>query len=131
MNKPTTQDTELQNATEKQAYKPSANQEKWLAMTIQLETDDISKIAEACGIDRSNWYKWQKDPDFVEWYNEAWEKMLQGIGWKLDMIGLKNSKRDYNFWKSMQQRTGRLQEAKGPNVQVNNFIDKKKEEYDI
>jgi len=113
-------DTKLEKPTDKQLFKPSANQEKWLDTAIQMETDEIKAISEACGIDRTVWYDWLKVEGFIEWFNAEWDKRLKGHAWKLDAIGLKNSKRDFNYWKAMQQRAGKLQDDKGNvNVQVN------------
>lgn len=111
--------TELQNATNKQLFKPSANQEKWLDTAIQMETDEIKAIAEECSIDRTQWYRWLKEDGFIDWFNAEWDRRLKGHAWKLDAIGLKNSKRDFNYWKSMMQRTGKIIEEKNTNIQVN------------
>jgi len=93
--------------TEIVEYKPSANQEKWIDIAIQMETDEIKAIAEACDIDRTTWYQWLKQDGFIEWFNTEWDKRLRGHAWRLDVIGLKNAKKDFNYWKSMQKRVGR------------------------
>ena len=108
----------MQDATTKAPYSPLPSQIVWIDTAMQLETDNISAIAEACNIDRCQWYRWMDKPGFIEWYEAEWNRRLKGIGWRLDVIGLKNARRDYNYWKSMQQRVGRLQE-KNSLTQVN------------
>lgn len=84
----------------------------WLDAAMRTESDSISDIAEACEpkLDRTNWYRWLEQSGFIEWFNNAWNERIKGHSWKLDMIGLKNAKRDFNYWKSMQQRVGNLQD---------------------
>lgn len=108
-----------QNSTDKQLFRPSAKQEKWLDTAISLETDEITKIAEECEIDRTTWYHWLKTPGFIDWFNAEWDKRLKGHAWKLDAIGMKNAKRDFNYWKGMMQRAGKMQEGGNTNIQVN------------
>lgn len=110
---------EQQNATDLQVFRPNEQQIKWLDAAIQLETDTITEIEAFCGVNRSQWYRWLREDGFIDWFNGEWDKALRGHAWKLDAIGLKNSKRDFNYWKSMQQRAGRLQENKSTNIQVN------------
>jgi hypothetical protein len=116
------QSKELVNPTDKQLFKPSANQEKWLDTAIQSETDEIAKIAEACGIDRTVWYDWLKKEGFIEWFKGEWDRRLSASGWKLDAIGMRNAKRDHKYWESMQKRVGNLHEDKSTKVLINNFI---------
>lgn len=110
---------ESQNVTDKQSFSPSADQMKWLDTAIQLETDTITDIESGCGINRKQWYRWLAIEGFIEWFNGEWEKRLKGHAWKLDAIGMKNSKRDFNYWKAMQQRAGRLQETPQSLQQIN------------
>jgi hypothetical protein len=115
----------LQNATEKPMFKPSANQEKWLATAIQSEHDEVSKIAEECGIDRAQWYRWLKEPDFIEWFKAEWNKAIQGQAWKLDVWGMKQARRDFNYWKEMQKRVGNITDEKAPSALIQqNFYEK-------
>lgn len=98
---------QLLQSTEQPIFKPTPHMEKWLDTAIQSETDEISKIALASGMDRTNWWKWQKEPGFIEWFNEAWREKLRSHAFRLDVIGLNRAKRgDYNFWKDMMKRTG-------------------------
>lgn len=119
---------ESTNSTEIVKFTPTPAMLVWLDAAMRTESDSISDIAENCEpkIDRTNWYKWLGQEGFIEWFNTTWNERLKGHAWKLDMIGLKNSKRDFNYWKSMQQRVGNLQEKQsqvsGVNVSGNAII---------
>jgi hypothetical protein len=119
----------LDKPTEEVKFKPTPHMMVWLDTALQLDTDNVTEIAQACSQDRTNWYDWQKKEGFIEWFNAEWDKRLKGHAWKLDVIGMKNAKRDFNYWKAMQNRAGRL-EDKGSNtaVQINFNSDKYVEE---
>ena len=121
----------LQNATNSDVYKPLPSQIVWLDTALQLETDSITDIEQACGIDRTQWYRWLDRPGFIDWYNNTWNEKLRGHAWKLDIIGMKQGKKDFNYWKAMQQRVGNLTEKPTVALQVNTVINEKKNEYGI
>lgn len=100
----------LRDTTKSDVYKPLPSQKVWLYTALQLETDSITDIARACGIDRTQWYRWLERPGFIEWFNNSWNESLKGHAWKLDVIGMKQGKKDFNYWKAMQQRVGNLQD---------------------
>jgi len=103
--------TELQEKpTSEIAFKATPGMKVWLDAAIQSDTDNISEIATACGMDRSAWYDWLDKPGFLEWWEAEWNRKLLGQGWRLDQIGMKNAKRDHRYWESMQKRMGRLQD---------------------
>lgn len=102
---------ERKESTLEASFAPTPHMEKWLDTAVKAETEEIKAIAEACGLDRSNWYKWLNQPGFIEWFEAEWNRKLLGNGWKLDLIGLKNAKRDHRYWESMQKRMGRLQDV--------------------
>lgn len=76
----------------------------WVNTAIHLMQENVSKIAEECGIDRSSWYKWCKDERFIIWFEEQWRKGLRGVAWQLDVIGLKRASKDFRYWERMQRR---------------------------
>lgn len=123
---------QTKDLTEIKEFKPSPGMQLWLERSIELETDSITDIAEACKMSRQSWYEFQKVPGFVEWYDAEWTRRLQGYGWKLDVYGMKNAKKDVKYWELMQKRLGRLQE-KNTNVQVNilNHLKKEQDEFGI
>lgn len=92
------------------SFKPTPHMEKWIDQAMQMETDEIKAIAEACGMDRNNWYNWLKLDGFLDWFNAEWDRRLQSVGWRLDTIAVRNAKRDYRYWEGMQKRLGRLQD---------------------
>lgn len=120
------------NPTELAEFKPTLGMEKWLETQAELMSDTITEIAEACGLDRSNWYDWLKKPGFEDWYFSEYEKRLSRIRPQLDAIGMKFAKRgEYQFWKDMQKVAGRNLDAPATAVQVNfnQVTDKDVEEF--
>lgn len=100
-------DKQLTNSTDLAIFKPTPHMEKWLDTAVQSESDSIAEIARESGLDRTNWWKWQKEPGFIEWFNAEWNKRLRSHAFRLDVIGMNRAKRgDYNFWKDMMKRAG-------------------------
>lgn len=112
-------DKASEGLTEEKEFHPTPHMLVWLDTAIQLESDNTSEISETCKISRTAWYDWLKDPEFVEWFNAEWDRRIKGHAWKLDVIGMKNSKRDFNYWKAMQQRVGRLEDKPSALQQFN------------
>lgn len=109
-----------QNSTDKEIFKPTTNMEKWLDTAIQLSDLSPTKVSEVSGIDRTSWYHWIKDEQFIAWFRGEWDKRIRSYGPVLDMIGLKKASSDYKFWEAMQKRVGNLQESSS--IQINNFV---------
>lgn len=105
-------DTSLQNVTKQAIFKPSANQEKWLDTALSMDSDEITDIAEACGLDRVNWYRWLKIPGFIEWFRSEWDRKLSAHAYKLDIVGMREAKRDPRYFEIMQKRVGNLPEGR-------------------
>lgn len=97
-----------QSVTSAKEFTPNLDMMKWVDTAIQLETDTISDIAEACGIDRKQWYRWLDRPGFIDWFRGEWNRKLQAHSWKLDAIGMKRAKVDHKYWHDMQNRVGNL-----------------------
>lgn len=114
-------------------FRPTPHMEKWLATELESQESSPKKISELSGIDKSTYYYWLKNPDFIVWYRAEWDKRLQAAGPMLDKIGLNKSKYDFKFWEAMQKRVGNLSEKPSSTtaVQVNNFIKGEKDEFGI
>lgn len=106
----TTKDDTLASPTKSDVFTPTPHMIVWLDTAIKMETDSPTEIAEACGQDRTNWYDWSKKQGFIEWFNTSWNERLRGHAWRLDVVGMKQGKKDFNYWKAMQQRVGNLKE---------------------
>lgn len=100
----------------KEEWRPTPHMIVFVDTAIRLGSDNVAEITREAGIDESTYYKWIKQPEFNKWMDEYWDKALKSNSWKLDMIGIKNAKRDFNFWKAMQQRAGRLEEKPSVNI---------------
>jgi hypothetical protein len=114
-----TDNKELEKLTDITKWKPTPGMQLWLNTAIQLESDSVSEIATECKMSRTAWYDWLKDDNFLKWWREEWNKRLAGHAWKLDAIGMKNSKRDFNYWKTMQERVGNISDKPGSLQQFN------------
>lgn len=99
-------------------FVPTPHMLVWLDTAIRTEAESPTEIAAACEpkVDRTNWYKWLELPGFIEWYRGEWDRRLRAHGPRLDVIGLKNARRDHKFWESMQKRVGNLTEGKGVSI---------------
>lgn len=106
----TTKDDTLTKSTKSDVFNPTPHMKVWLDTAIQLETDSPTDISDKSGIDRTNWYKWLDQDGFIEWFNATWNERLRGHAWRLDVVGMKQGKKDFNYWKAMQQRVGNLKE---------------------
>lgn len=94
-------------STKTRQFNPTSSMQIWVATSISLSSDNISEIAQECGIDRTSWYKWLQHPKFLEWYEKERERNLVLLRQKLDNIGIKKSKSDFQYWKAMQKIAGR------------------------
>ena len=116
-------DLQLQNATIPTDFKPSPHMIVWLNTAIQSESFVIDEIARISGIAESSYYRWVKLDGFNEWFTNEFNKKLKAQSWKLDIIGMKNAKKDFKYWESMQKRVGNLLDQKTQNLQINNLVD--------
>lgn len=123
---------EKKDLTIQKEFTPTPAMIVWLDTALQLMTDNISEIERASKITAQSWYGWLKDDDFRLWFKTNWDKRLAGESWKLDVIGLRQAKKDHKYWQDMQRRVGNLREDNGTvAVQVNNFIKNEKDSYGI
>lgn len=111
------------NSTESIEFKPTSSMKLWIAASIQLGTDNITKIAKECEVDRKNWYLWLKKPGFIEWYEKELQRSVVLIRQRLDNIGLRKAETDFRYFEAMQKVLGRDlsddKDPKSPGVQVN------------
>lgn len=100
-------------------FQPTPHMIVWLDAALKSETDEIAVIAKNCNMSRNSWYRWVRNPKFIEWFDAEWDKKIKSYAWKLDAIGMKNAKRDYNYWKAMQHRVGNtVEESKSSSATV-------------
>lgn len=115
-------DKQTLDVTDKKPFRPTPHMIVWLDAALQLMTDNISEIERACNITAKTWHEWQKNDEFRLWYRENWDKRIASHSWKLDVIGMKNAKRDHKYWEGMQKRVGNFREEKDSsdlNIQIN------------
>lgn len=84
-------------------FEPTAHMLVWLDKAIELQTDNISEIADGCSQSRTNWYDWLQIPGFENWYFENYKAKRRRWLPTLDKIGMKNASRDFNYWKEMKK----------------------------
>lgn len=103
-----------------QSFKPTLGMEKWLNTQIETRSDSPTYISKKSGLSKTNWYDWLKKPGFEDWYYQAYEEKTRRWRPYLDTIGLKNARKDYNYWKDMQKIAGRKEDT--TDIQINNLI---------
>ncbi len=122
----------LPNVIAKKEFSPTPHMIVWLDTALRLMSDTVTEIGSACNIAPKTWYEWLKNDDFRLWFKTNWDKRLAGESWKLDVIGLKQARKDHKYWQDMQRRVGNLREDnRTVAVQVNNFIKNEKDSYGI
>jgi len=86
-------------------FKPNSKQLKLLKSALNIEVkSSVTALCEASEIERSTYYRWFENPDFVAWWNEQWASSISRYKWILDKIGLQKAKEDYRYWKAMQDK---------------------------
>ena len=94
-----------ENDTELTIFKPTAQMLKWLKSALDPEvTPTISAIAEDCSVNRENWYKWRKRPEFKKWWVGVWEAGMADAEWYLDKVGLLKATIDHRYWRDLQMK---------------------------
>lgn len=119
---------DLQKSSKPIEFKATPAMKVFIDTAIRLMSDNVAEITREAGIDESNYYKWRDLEGFNEWFRAEWDRRLNGVGWKLDVIGIKNAKRDHKYWQDMQRRVGNIKDTPNSLVQVNNFSEQRKKE---
>jgi hypothetical protein len=116
--------TELKKIDEKAVFKPTPTMEKWVAIAIQSGSDNVAEICRETQVTESAYYQWKKNPQFSKWMNDYANQLIRGDGWKLQNIGMRNAKRDFRYWESMQKIVGNINETSQVqnNIQFNSFF---------
>lgn len=93
------------NTETPQTWRPTDNQIKVLQAALSPETQPtISAWFREAGVGRENWYDWNKNPEFVSWWNEEWKKGMERLEPYLDKIGLIKAMKDYRYFEAMQMK---------------------------
>ncbi len=112
-------DITQQDTTISKPFKPSTNQEKWVDTAIRIGDLSPSKVSEECSIDRTRWYDWIKDEQFIVWFRAEWDKWIRAYGPALDLMGIKKAANDFRYWESMQRRVGNIVDSPKSLQQIN------------
>lgn len=100
-----TQKTLETTFTELTGFKPNKQQLGWLKSALDPTVQPtIKAIATDCGVNRENWYKWLKNPKFVEWFSTAWKKGMERTEWFFDKVGMVQATKDYRYFEAMQMK---------------------------
>lgn len=128
--------TELsKESTEIEVFKPTPHMIVWIDTAIQMIGESIESIATECGIDRSTYYSWKKDPKWIDWYTEEYKKRRSRLIPQLDEIAMKWARKgSFSHLELLTGKAGDLPN-KGPDtaIQVNivNHLKKEKDEFGI
>lgn len=118
-------------STELATFTPTPAMRIWLDTAIDMQSDSITDIANACQLSRAAWYEWLKVPGFEDWYYTNYKQQRRRWLPKLDAMGMANAKRDFNYWKEMKKAAGDGDESGGTKIQINNFIKGEKDKFNI
>lgn len=86
-------------------FKPNKRQIALLrAWANPEQKPTITAICETVGINRTTYYVWFSNDDFVEWFEKEWRRAMKDMEPYLDNIGLKKAVKDYKYWEAMQMK---------------------------
>jgi len=116
-------------------FKPTEAMWDYLNTAVTLLTTSPTIVGDNCDVSRMSWYRWKKDPAFMNWFWTEYKLARQRVIPDLDRIAMKYAERgEFEFWKAMNQKVGELpmDGAKvDVNLQVNNLIQEQRDKYDI
>ncbi len=96
-------------------WKPTEDMQKIFEIAASPDTtDNITEWFRRAGMEekRNKWLSWQKNPQFVKWWNENWNKVMRAAVTYLDKVGLELARTDCRYWEAMQKKYGGYQEQK-------------------
>lgn len=64
----------------------------------------ITAECEAAGINRTTYYRWFEQEDFVAWFQEAFAKGMRERESYLDKVGMIKATEDYRYWEGLQTK---------------------------
>jgi len=120
--------------TESKEFQPTPHMLVWLDTQVRTHSDVIDEIARESKVTEQAWYKWLKQDGFEDWYWAEYDKRTRRWKPTVDAIGLKFARRgSAEHFKYLAQRAGNTREDKGTTipVQINNFLNKEKNEFNI
>lgn len=93
---------EQQNSTK---FEPTDRQLALLRARLDVEIKPtITAECKEAGIDRGTYYDWMKNPDFVEWFNNAWKESQKKLESWLDKVGYLKAMKDFRYWEALQMK---------------------------
>jgi hypothetical protein len=119
-----------------QEFQPTPHMQVWLDTQVRLQTDVVDEIERESKIADAHWSRWCKEvKGFEDWYWNEYDKRTRRWKPTIDAIGMKFAKKgSAEHFKYLAQRVGNIREEKEKNivpVQINNFINKEKDEFGI
>lgn len=100
-------------------FKPTKSQIKLITVLLDDSIEPtITATCKAIGINRSTYYRWMDSPEFVAWFNQAWDiAMARQVPW-LDKIGYLKSPDDFRYWEALQMKYGKFKRKQETDVNV-------------
>lgn len=110
-------------------FRPTDKMINLLRVMLDIDVEPtITAFCKAADINRSTYYAWFDDPDFVGWFNREWEMaMARQVSW-LDRVGLQKSVKDFRYWEALQMKYGKFSRRE-TNTNVNIDANKILEEF--
>lgn len=90
------------------AFEPSPKMLQVLEAAVNSEVEaNISAWCKKAGVSRAQWYRWKEIPGFLGWFNDAYQRALEGARAALVKVGLQKAMGgDFQFWKVMMEKLG-------------------------
>jgi hypothetical protein len=88
-----------------QIFIPSNDMIKALKASMDMETKPtVSAMMDKAGLERTQWYRWIKDPRFVSWWNGLWQEYMRSQVFHLDKISFMKAASDFRYMELMQTK---------------------------
>jgi hypothetical protein len=68
------------------------------------DLDEEGKEIVGTGINRDTWYTWNKDPEFVNWWNTCWDTHMKNSMFMLDKVSWKKAYTDFRYMELLQMK---------------------------
>jgi len=103
-------------------FKPNQKQIALLrAWADPKQKPTITAVCEAANVDRSTYYRWFDNEEFVAWFEESWAIAMKGTQHYLDLLGLKKAVKDYRYWEGMQMKYHKFARKEESKTDENQF----------
>lgn len=84
-------------------FSPTAKMKRTVEVALRPDVSPtVAAICREAGLDRMQWYRWIKKPEFNEWWSQEITKAIGKEEWKYFKIAKIKAHEDFRYWKAMQ-----------------------------